>query len=675
MNATMNSDRIKIWDIPGGVHPPENKRQSLETPLADAALPELVVLPLSMHIGAPAEPVIAVGDAVRTGQIVAKPAGNFSAAVHASISGTVIAIEDRPIPHASGFAAPCIVIKSDGTDTHIEYRGTSDYRSLEPAAIVDKLREAGLAGLGGAGFPTAVKLSPRGKINTFILNGTECEPYITSDHTLMREQAERVVKGAELLSYVLAEPETILIGVEDNKPDAIEALKNAAKNTRVEVVSFPTKYPSGGEKQLIQILTGKEVPSGGLPADHGIVLQNVGTAVAAWEAIVEGKPLISRITTLVGDALERQCNLHVRIGTPIEHLLSQVGYNETIADRVVMGGPMMGFSVLDNQVPVTKITNCLLVPTKEELPKPPPAQPCIRCGQCAEACPVSLLPQQLLWYSQAQDHSRLRDYNLFDCIECGACAYACPSHIPLVQYYRAAKGEIRLEETEKEQADIARGRFEARQLRLEQEAKAREAKRKARMEAAKAKQAKAGAEDLVAKAMARVANTQDDPAETKAKLERQKQTFLDRVKNTQEKADNAETEDLKAKFLAQVKNTEKKLLGIEAQLRELDGQANPATEASEADPEVLDAASAAIAKAKQQAEKMGEMSAKEKLVASVNSLNARLAKSEQKLLAAAEKAGDEPDDIVNALRNGRDKLAEKLSDAKAELAKLEEEEP
>lgn len=663
----------KVWDIPGGIHPPENKAQSLIEPLANAQLPDQVLLPLSMHIGAPAEPVVSVGDHVKTGQMVAKPVGPFSAGVHASISGTVKAIEERPAPHASGLSAPCILIESDGQDEHIDYQGIDDYQSLEPGEIVKKLRNAGLAGLGGAGFPTAVKLAPRSSIDTLILNGTECEPYITSDHTLMREQPELVIKGAELLAFVLGEPETILIGVEDNKPDAIEALQKAAEGTQIEIVEFPTKYPSGGEKQLIQILTGKEVPSGGLPADHGIVLQNVGTAVAAWEAVVEGKPLISRITTLVGEALENQCNLRVRIGTPVKALLDQVGYNENEADRVVMGGPMMGFSVLDTQVPVTKITNCLLAPTKTELPKPPPAQPCIRCGQCAEACPANLLPQQLLWYSQSQDHSRLKDYNLFDCIECGACAYVCPSHIPLVQYYRASKGEIRLEEIEKQHADVARERFEARKQRLEAEAEAREAKRKARMEAAKAKQAKAGENDIVAKAMARVANTQDDPTEARSKLERQKQTFVERIQGMQKKADEAETEELKAKFLAQIKNTEKRLAGIDEKLKELDEPSSPLKETSEAEPVAMDAASAAIAKAKERAEQMAQMSDKEKLESNIDSLNARLAKSEQKLLAAAEKAGDEPDDIVDALRNGRDKLAQKLEDAKAELAKLEEE--
>ena len=674
MSSYLNPDRIKVWDIPGGVHPPENKEQSLQKPLAEAALPSEVVLPLAMHMGAPAECIVNIGEQVKTGQMIAKPVGAFSAAVHASISGTIVAIEDRQVPHASGLTAPCVVVESDGKDAHIEYSGTADYSSLEPAEIIERLRNAGLAGMGGAGFPTAIKLAPKNKIHTLILNGTECEPYITSDHTIMREQADFIIKGAELLSHALGGTEKILIGVEDNKPDAIEALKLAAENTPIEVIQFETKYPSGGEKQLIQILTGLEVPSGGLPSDHGIVMQNVATAVAAWRAIVEGKPLISRITTLVGDALEDQRNLTVRIGTPVIELLNQVGYDESRADRIVMGGPMMGFALKDSQAPVTKITNCLLVPTKQEMPHPPPAQPCIRCGQCAEACPASLLPQQLFWYAQAQDHSRLKDYNLFDCIECGACAYVCPSHIPLVQNYRAAKGEIRQEELDKKHADHARERFEARKLRLEKEAEEREAKRKARMEAAKAKQAEkksSGEDDLVAKAMARVAKAQDDPAEAREKLLRQKQTFVDRIAGMQSKLDAADTDELRAKFQSQIKNTEKKLSGIEERLQQLESTAaNTSNESAKpTDKPAGDSAAAAIEKAKQQAAKIGQMSDREKLESNIESLVGRLAKSDEKI-AAAEEAGDKPPEMVEALKKGRDNLAAKLDAAKAELQAL-----
>ena len=674
----------KIWDIPGGIHPAENKLQSLKTPLAEAALPSRVVLPLMMHIGQPAEAVVAVGDTVLTGQLVGKPIGPISAAVHASISGTVTAIEALPVPHPSGLNATCIVIESDGNDEHIEYSPVEDYTQLEPKDIAERIQQAGLAGMGGAGFPTSAKLNPTRApshpIDTLILNGTECEPYITADHTLMLEKPESIVRGMQLLAYVLGEPKHLLIGVEDNKPDAIKALQAATEGTPIEVVSFPTKYPSGGEKQLIQILTGKEVPSGGLPSDHGIVMQNIGTAVAAWDAIHTGQPLISRITTLVGEALEHQGNLQVRIGTPIEELLSQMGYDEAKADRVVMGGPMMGFAVPDVSAPVTKITNCLLVPTKKELPPPPPAQSCIRCGLCAEACPASLLPQQLFWYSQSQDHTKLKDYNLFDCIECGACAYVCPSNIPLVQYYRASKGEIRQEQIERQQSDHARERFEARQRRLEKEAEEREAKRQARLAAAKQKQAETADQDIVAQAMARVANTHAEPSDSLDKLKRQQQTNLQRLENMREKADAADSDEQKAKFLAQIKNTEKRLAGIEEELAALSAgnsdsgsEMSPATgqsDASEDSPE-LDAASIAIAKAKSRAAATAAMSDRDKQVAKIDSLVARLAKSEVKLLAATNDT-EGSTQVIDALRSACDNLTTKISDAKQVLAEMPE---
>lgn len=674
---------IQIHDFHGGIHPPENKEQSLSQPITDAPLPSHVVLPLSMHIGAPAEPIVSVGDKVLTGQMVAKAQGFVSAAIHASISGTVVAIEDRPLPHSSGMSGPAIVIESDTQDQWVSLEPVENYRTVAPETLVELLRNSGLAGMGGAGFPTSVKLQPRNSIDTLILNGTECEPYITSDHALMRERAVDIIQGALLLAYILGEPEQILIGVEDNKPDALAKIREAAAqigDNRIQVIDFPTKYPSGGEKQLIQILTGKEVLSGKLPSDIGIVLQNVGSAVAALEAVTVGKPLISRVTTLVGKALSTQQNLQVRIGTPIQELLDYSGYQEDSADRVVMGGPMMGFSVLNTQAPVTKITNCLLAPTKEELPPPPPAQACIRCGHCAEVCPANLLPQQLFWYAQAEDEEKLQDYNLFDCIECGACAYVCPSNIPLVQYYRAAKGDIRQAEKEKIKSDQARIRFEARTERLERESAERDAKRKARMEAAKAKQkAKTeqskesdnsidssetdnSAADLIAQAMARVNETKADPENLRAKLERQKQTFEERITGIQSKIESSETDELKAKFSAQLKNTEKKLQGI---IVKLQGLEEPPIPAEATEPEKPDAASEAIARARQKSSAMASMSAEEKLQSTLASLYKRKEKSEQKLLEA-EEAGS---DTVDALRNGLNKINEKISATEEELKK------
>jgi len=529
--------------------------------------------------------------------------------------------------------------------------------------------------MGGAGFPTAVKLQPRHTIHTLILNGTECEPYITADHALMRERAEDVIQGALLMAYMVGEPEQILVGIEDNKPDAIEALQKAidrAGDSRLSQRVFPTKYPSGGEKQLIQILTGKEVKSGGLPADLGILVQNVGSAVAAWEAITQGKPLVSRVTTLVGDALGRQNNYLARIGTPVADLLELAEIDRNKSDRVVVGGPMMGFTLLNDQVPVTKITNCLLVPSLKELPAPPPAQACIRCGLCAEACPASLLPQQLFWYAQVEDHDKLRDYNLFDCIECGACAYVCPSSIPLVQYYRAAKGDIRESEREKVKSDHARLRFEARKERLEKEAEEREAKRKARMEAAKAKQAASdsgkssdGASDLVAAAMARVKQTSANPEETRLKLERQKKTFEERIEGIEAKIAEAESDDIKAKFSSQLKNTQKKLDGI---LEKLDSLENTASQEEIAPAPEKDAAAAAIERAKQKSEALAGMSESEKLKSTLASLKSRQEKAAAKV-AEAQASGA---DTLEALKTGLGKIEEKILATEKQLTELGE---
>ncbi|ARU87582.1 electron transport complex subunit RsxC [Pseudomonas sp. M30-35] len=484
---------MQIWDIPGGIHPPERKDLSNKTGIQRAPLPARLVLPLNQHIGAPAEPVVAVGEPVLKGQLIAKANGFISVPVHAPTSGTVSFIGPQPYPHVSGMLVPAIVIDTDGQDQWSELQPCSDYRALEPSALLELIRQAGISGLGGAGFPTAVKLTerPTQKIHTLIINGTECEPYITADDMLMREFAAELISGIEILVH-LVNPEQVLIGIEDNKPEAIAAVKQAVAERPFQVCVFPTKYPSGGEKQLIQILTGVEVPSGGLPADIGMLCQNVGTAVAVHNAVILGKPLISRITTLTGEALARPMNVEVLLGTPVGELLNFAGLDERALNRLIMGGPMMGFTLPNIDVPVIKTTNCLLASSAAELPAPTPAMPCIRCGECAEVCPASLLPQQLHFFALGQDHEQLKAHNLFDCIECGACAYVCPSSIPLVQYYRAAKGEIRDLEQKQLKAEQSKQRFELRQERLRLAEEKKEAERKARLErAALAKAAQA----------------------------------------------------------------------------------------------------------------------------------------------------------------------------------------
>ncbi len=484
------SAQERIWDIPGGIHPAERKELSNRTPTQPAPLPKRLVLPLNQHIGAASEPVVTVGERVLKGQLIAAASGFVSVPVHAPTSGTVSLIGPQPYPHVSGMLAPAIVIDSDGLDEWVELTPCADYRHLENSALIELIRQAGISGLGGAGFPTAVKLNarPTQKIHTLIINGTECEPYISADDLLMRERASELISGIDILAQLI-QPDQVLIGVEDNKPEAIAALRVALSERSYQLKVFPTKYPSGGEKQLIQILTGVEVPSGGLPADIGILCQNVGTCVAIHDAVINGKPLISRITTLTGEALARPMNVEVLLGTAVGELLAFAGLDQNKLNRLIMGGPMMGFTLPDFAVPVIKTTNCLLASTAAELPAPPPAMPCIRCGECAEACPASLLPQQLHFFAIGQEHEQLRAHNLFDCIECGACAYVCPSSIPLVQYYRAAKGEIRDLEQKQLKAEHSKQRFELRQERLRRAEEQKEAERQAR--AAKAAQAKA----------------------------------------------------------------------------------------------------------------------------------------------------------------------------------------
>ncbi|VXC09625.1 Ion-translocating oxidoreductase complex subunit C [Pseudomonas sp. 8BK] len=489
MSALHKAEAL-IWDIPGGIHPAECKELSNRTPIQPAPLPGRLTLPLNQHIGTPAEPVVVVGERVRKGQLIAAANGFVSVPVHAPTSGTVSFIGPQPYPHVSGMLAPAIVIDSDGLDEWIELTPQPDYRHLESSTLVELIRQAGISGLGGAGFPTAVKLNarPTQKIHTLIINGTECEPYISADDLLMRERANELISGIDILVQLI-HPDQVLIGIEDNKPEAIAAVRSALNERSYQLKAFPTKYPSGGEKQLIQILTGVEVPSGGLPADIGMLCQNVGTCVAIHNAVIHGKPLISRITTLTGEALARPMNVEVLLGTPAGELLAFAGLDQGKLNRLIMGGPMMGFTLPDFAVPVIKTTNCLLASTTAELPPPPPAMPCIRCGECAEACPASLLPQQLHFFAIGQEHEQLKAHNLFDCIECGACAYVCPSSIPLVQYYRAAKGEIRELEQKQLKAEQSKQRFELRQERLRRAEEQKEAERQAR--AAKAAQAKA----------------------------------------------------------------------------------------------------------------------------------------------------------------------------------------
>ena len=570
---------MKTWVTPGGVHPPENKHQSLTLPIGTLPIPEKLLIPLSQHIGTAAKPCVELGSAVLKGQKIAEAAGPVSVPMHAPTSGTISAIEHRPIAHSSGMLAPCIEITSDGKDQWQAHQGVADYKNASASTLLQAIAEAGIAGMGGAGFPSAVKLNPGRErpIHTLIVNATECEPYITADDSAIRERAAEIIEGIGILSQILGHPDNIMIGIEDNKPEAIEALEPHVQGSGISVRSFPTKYPSGGEKQLIYILTGQEIPSGGLPADIGMVCVNIGTTYAIKRAIVDGEPLISRVTTMTGDACGINRNYETLIGTAVSHMLEHSQFNEERCSRLVMGGPMMGFSLTSAEVPIVKTTNCILAPSYQEIPDDEPAQPCIRCGLCAEACPVSLLPQQLFWYSQAEDYERLEAHNLFDCIECGACSYVCPSNIPLVQYYRHSKGEIQKARAEKVKSDHARQRFEFHQQRMEQAERDKEAKRAARREAAE--QAKATAEgqsgdsaaDIIATAQARAAARKVSPEQQLAKFERSIAGAEMRLQMAEEKlteADAQQTDEQKNILVAAVEAARQKLEQAKGRLAE-----------------------------------------------------------------------------------------------------------
>ncbi len=524
-----------LHTFPGGLHLPGNKDMSTGTALTEAPIPKRLIIPLQQHIGAPAKPVVEVGDSVLKGQVLAQPEGYVSAPIHASSSGTVIAIEDHPVPHPSGLTAPCIVIETDGEDRWIEHGGNPDYTNLDPSDLRNLIRDAGIVGLGGAGFPAFIKLNPgaRTELDTLIINGAECEPYISCDDMLMREHADQVILGARIMRHAL-HAKQCMIGIEDNKPEAIAAIGEALDNLDekgIELVVVPTRYPTGGEKQLIKVLTGKEVPAQGLPIDIGIVCHNVATAASVFRAVDQGEPLIQRIVTVTGHGAAHPKNLIVRIGSPIKDVLQAAGGDNGVPYDLIMGGPMMGFTLTGDELPTTKTTNCLLLATQKDAAEKGPVRPCIRCGECAQVCPALLLPQQLYWHARAKDFDKAQDYNLFDCIECGCCAYVCPSNLPLVQYYRFAKTEIWSQEREKKAADKARERHEFRQFRIEREKAEKAARHKSRAKAVKKDSAdsdkKAAIQAAMERAKAKREATEVQPKNTENLTEAQKKQIAE----------------------------------------------------------------------------------------------------------------------------------------------------
>ncbi|MGL5813361.1 MAG: electron transport complex subunit RsxC [Aeromonas sp.] len=619
-------ERIKagsLWDFHGGIHPPENKHQSSLTPVVQAGLPPQLIIPVRQHAGPAGDLLVQVGDRVKKGQPLTRYDKGRIVPVHASTSGTVTAIEPHTVAHPSGLDDLCVLLTPDGEDAWGPRDGRPDYWNLERGELLERIQQAGIAGLGGAVFPTHSKLDGRGQLTEIlIVNGLECEPYITTDDRLMQEYADEILDGIRVLKHLL-KPKLTLIGVEDNKPAAIAALTRHATDEDVLVKSVPTKYPSGGAKQTIELLTGRQVPKGGRAVDMGIMVLNVATVFAIKRAIIDGEPLIERIVTLTGDAFKKPGNAWVRLGTPVRWLLQRFELQPEADQRVIMGGPMMGFTLPHAMVPVVKATNCLLSPTRAELPPPGPEQACIRCSACADACPANLLPQELYWYSRVKEYDKAEGLNLFDCIECGACAWVCPSEIPLVQYYKIAKDDIRETRAEHEKAERAKQRFEAKQARFERDKAAREARHAEAAAQRRQAMTKAGGEDPVAAALARLKAKQEaadgaapsdfrpDNADMAAAREARKQEALARraakaaeaaeVVTVEAQQDAAEVDPKKAAIAAALARAKaKKATQIaETEAETASAEIAPAadTPATDVDPKKA-AIAAAIARAK-----------------------------------------------------------------------------
>ncbi|WP_439258369.1 electron transport complex subunit RsxC [Lonepinella sp. BR2271] len=509
----------KLWDFYGGIHPPEMKSQSNSTPIFTALLAEKYYVPIKQHLGSAGNLLVNVGDQVLKGQPLTQGDGLRCLPVHAPTSGIVTDIAPYIAAHPSGLSEMAVHIQADGKDQWREQQPIEDFLSQTPDQLIQKIYQAGVAGLGGAVFPTAAKVSSAANlVKLLIINGAECEPYITCDDRLMRDYADEIIEGVRILRYILR-PEKVVIAVEDNKPEAVAALEFALHGADdVDIRVIPTKYPSGDSSQLVKILTGLEVPTGKRSSSIGVHMQNVGTAFAIKRAVMNDEPLIERVVTLTGDKIPNKGNVWVRLGTPISAVLAQAGYQADERLPVYLGGPMMGLALPNLDAPVTKLANCLLAPDHFEYAPPPAEQACIRCSACSDACPVQLMPQQLYWFARAEDHEKSQQYQLMDCIECGICAYVCPSHIPLVQYFRQEKSAIWEQEEKAKKAEDAKLRFEARQARLEKEEQARKARTQKAAENRRQEVANSDGVDPVAAALARLkAKKADTSAETEIK--------------------------------------------------------------------------------------------------------------------------------------------------------------